>query len=234
MVAAAVIGGAVVAAGATAYAGSQAASATKDASSAAIDQQKAALDQQATLNKPYRDLGTTNMSTYQNLLTGDPATQAKTLESLPGYQFTKNQGIEDVMRAASSSGLNLSGNQVVAVQQYGSNLADQTFQQQLNNLLQPVQLGEAAAAGQAANVGTSASTIGNTLVNQGNTNAGITANEIAGLSKIAGTTSNSAMTYGTLNSLNTPGTVTPTPTYGDPNAGLPSAGGVASNPVITT
>ena len=232
MVAAAVIAGAVVTAGATAYSGSQASSATKDASTAAIDQQKAALDQQATLNKPYRDLGTTNMSTYQSLLTGDPATQAKTLESLPGYQFTKNQGIEDTMRAASASGLNLSGNQVAAVQQYGSNLADQTFQQQLNNLLQPVQLGQAAAAGQAANVGTSASNIGNTLVNQGNTTAAIDANTIAGITKAAGGAANAALTYGTLNSLNTPGTVTPT--YGDPNAGLPPAGGVASNPVITT
>lgn len=229
MVAAAVIGAAVVGAAGSAYAGSEAASATSKASNSAISEQQQALQQQATLSQPYRDLGTNNIQTYQNLLTGangpggpaapgSPGASANiesTLQSMPGYQATLTTGTEAAQRAAGASGLNLSGNQVAGVQQFGSQLADQTYQQQLNNLLQPIQLGQAAAAGQAANVGTSAANIGQIGINQGNNTANIDANEIAGITRAGSGAANQLITYNTLNGLNSPagGGAPAVPTY---------------------
>jgi len=208
MVAAAIIGAAVVTSAGVAASGSMAAGATKDATNASIAQQNKALSEQAQLSQPYRDLGTTNMQTYQNLLTGGGKGAAgieSTLQSLPGYQATLDTGIEAAKRSSAASGLNLSGNQVAGVETFGAQLADSTYQQQLNNLLQPLQLGQAAAAGQAANVGTSASNISNALINQGNTTANIDANTIAGITKAGSNEANQLVTYNTLRGLNDPG-----------------------------
>jgi hypothetical protein len=228
MVAAAVIGAGVVAAAGSVAASSISSSATGKASSAAISEQQAALNQQAQLSQPYRDLGTNNIQTYQNLLTGanGPAGAAtpgspgaasnieQTLQSMPGYTATLNTGTEAAERASAAGGLNLSGNQVAGVQQFGSQLADSTYQQQLNNLLQPIQLGQAAAAGQAANVGTTASNIGNIGINQGNNTANIDANEIAGITKAGSNATNQLITYNTLQGLQSPAGGGPAPNYG--------------------
>lgn len=239
MVAAAVIGAAVVGAAGSAYAGSESASATKSASNNAISEQQAALQQQAQLSQPYRDLGTNNIQTYQNLLTGangpngaaTPGSAAaganieQTLQTMPGYQATLDTGVEAAKRSSAASGLNLSGNQVAGVQQFGSQLADSTYQQQLANLLQPIQLGQAAAAGQAANVGTTASNIGQIGINQGNNTANIDANEIAGITRAGSGAANQLITYNTLQGLNNPSTSTPSvPTYG----GTPNFDGSAN------
>lgn len=219
MVAAAVIGAAVVGAAGSAYAGSEAASATTNASNNAISAQQSALATQTQLSQPYRDLGTNNIQTYQNLLTGanGPAGSnaapgsataganiEQTLQNTPGYQATLTTGTEAAQRAAGASGLNLSGNQVAGVQQFGSQLADSTYQTQLANLLQPIQLGQAAAAGQAANVGTSAANVGQIGINQGNNIANIDANEVAGITRAGSTAANQLVTYNTLNGLNNP------------------------------
>lgn len=207
MVAAAVIGAAVVGAAGSAYAGSEAAGATKDATNASIAANQSALAQQTALSQPYRDLGTSNIQTYQNLLTGGgqgAAGAEATLQSMPGYQATLNTGVEAAKRSSAASGMNLSGNQVAGVEAYGAQLADSTYQQQLNNLLQPIQLGQAAAAGQAANVGTSASNISGALINQGNNMANIDANTIAGITKAGSNATNQYLTYNTLQGLNNP------------------------------
>lgn len=221
MVAAAVIGAAVVGAAGSAYAGSEAAGATRDATNASIAANQSALAQQTALSQPYRDLGTSNIQTYQNLLTGGgqgAAGAEATLQSMPGYQATLNTGVEAAKRSSAASGMNLSGNQVAGVEAYGAQLADSTYQQQLNNLLQPIQLGQAAAAGQAANVGTSASNISGALINQGNNMANIDANTIAGITKAGSNATNQYLTYNTLQGLNNPG------------GGTPAAGGATGAP----
>lgn len=209
-VAGAIVGVGVLAAGATLASGAMAAGATKDASNAAISEQQAALAQQAELSKPYRDLGTSNIDTYQKLLTGGGGPNAganieQTLQNTPGYKATMDTGVEAAKRSSAASGMNLSGNQVAAVETFGAQLGDQTYQQQLNNLLQPIQLGQAAAAGQAANVGTAASNIGNIGINQGNNMANIDANTIAGITKAGSNATNQYLTYNTLQGLNNPG-----------------------------
>lgn len=201
MVAAAVIGAGVLAAGATVASGSMAASATNNASNAAISEQNQALNQQATLSAPYRGLGTAALPQYEALLgIGPGANSASTLAALqntPGYQFSQQQGQQGILNAASASG-GVGGNTLAALDQYNTGLASQTYQSAVGNIQGAVGLGQAAAAGQASNIGTAAGNIGSTLINQGNTNAGIYANEAAGLSKIAGNTANQYTTLAAL------------------------------------
>ena len=202
MVAAAIIGGAVVAGAATAYSGSAAAGATTAATNADIAQQNNALGQQATLSAPYRALGTTALPQYEALLgIGPGANSATTLAALqktPGYEFTQQQGEQGIKNAASATG-GVTGNTLTALDQYNTGLADSTYQNAVGNAQGAVGLGQAAAAGQASNIGTAASTIGNALINQGNTTAGIDANEAAGLSKIVGNTTSQYTTLAALN-----------------------------------
>lgn len=201
MVAAAVIGGVVAAAG-TAYAGHEAASATKSASNAAIQQQQNALSEQAQLSAPYRAFGEGAIPQLQSLLGiggGGSAGALQTLRQTPGYQFNQEQGTLNTLNAASAQGMNLSGNTLEALSRFNQGLADTTYQQQVGNLENAVNTGQAAAAGQAANVGNAAGNISNALINQGNTLAGIDANTVAGLTRSFG---NAANQYQTLQGLN--------------------------------
>lgn len=289
-IATAIVGGAIIGGIAMNSAAGKAADATTSATNASIAEQDKALAQQAALSEPYRNLGTSNIQTYQDLLTGGSgskplnyadwiaqqgpqagggggpdgatpfpqrapmsvdgvpmaramvggarmdsgggmiprgagatggASQAayqqylknfkptgggaagiqQTLESLPGYQFTRDQGIE----AAKRANPNLSGNQVVGATEFASNLANTTYAQRLQELLAPIQIGQAAAAGQAANVGSAAGNISGALINQGNTSAGIDANTAAGISKLAGNVGSQLLTYNTIQGLNNPG-----------------------------
>lgn len=194
----------------SAIAGSEAAGATKDASNAAIAQQQSALQQQSTLSQPYRDLGQSAIPQLQSLLgigtpgkNGQPTTQSQLdqLSSTPGYQFAQQQGQQNTLNAASAQGMSLSGNTLEGLSKFNQGLASETYQQDVQDLQSTVGVGQAAAAGQAANVGAAASNIGNTLVNQGNTLAGIDANVAAGISKSVGNASNQYLTNQTLQGL---------------------------------
>jgi len=105
------------------------------------------------------------------------------LESTPGYQFIKNQGLKAVQNSAAGKGLGVSGNALMGGVNYAEDLAGTTFQQQLKNyldqnvqafnmLFNPAQLGSGAA--QANMQGTS--NFNNSLLgaatNLGNTMAG--------------------------------------------------------------
>lgn len=207
MVAAAIVGGAVVAGVGSAVAGSEAAGATTSASNAAIAQQQQALNQQATLSQPYRDVGTAAIGQYENLLgigKEGAAGILPALEQTPGYQFALQQGETGILNAASAQG-GVSGNTLAALDRYNMGEASGTYQQQVGNLQSAVGLGQAAAAGQASNIGTAAGNISSTLINQGNTIAGIDANTAAGISKAIGSGTDQYLTMQTINALNTPG-----------------------------
>lgn len=206
MVAAAIIGAAVVAGGSAMAAGSMAAGATKDASNAAISEQQQALNQQAQLSQPYRDVGTGAISQYEALLGTGPNSNAQTiqqaLENTPGYQFTQSQGQKGILNAASASG-GVSGNTLTALDQYNTGLADQTYQTALGNSFNAVQLGQAAAAGQAANIGNAANNISSTLTNQGTNIANIDIGTAAGISKAVSGGAQNYAEYSALQALNT-------------------------------
>lgn len=201
MVAAAVIGAGVVSAGASAYAGSQAAGATRDASNAAIAEQRDALAQQSQLSAPYRALGESAIDQYKRILglgPGGTGDITPTLESMPGYQFTKDQGLKGIVNNASLTG-GVSGNTLADLDKFNAGLAAGTYQQNVDDLARAVGTGQAAAAGQAQNVGTAAGNIGSTLINQGNTLAGIDASTIAGITKAGSGTVNNLLTLQALN-----------------------------------
>lgn len=221
MVAAAVIGGAVVGAAGSAYAGDKAADATKKGTKSAVAEQRAAREQSERLSAPYRALGESALPQLKDLLGLGERGMAgirDTLSALPGYQFAREQGIEGTARAAAAKGFNLSGNQLTAIQDYGTNLADMTYGEQINRLLAPVSMGQAAAAGQAANGMGVANNISSLQQNQGNQLAGIEANKVAGIAGAATNAGNQWITQRTLDGLNSPGpTQAPTtaPTYAD-------------------
>lgn len=215
MVAAAVVGAAAIGAIGSGVAGSEAAGATRDASNAAIAEQRYALDQQAQLSAPYRALGSAAIPQYEALLGIGPQGTAgiKTaLESTPGYQFALDQGERGIVNQASAQG-GITGNTLAALDTYNAGVASGTYQQNVGDIASAVASGQAAAAGQAQNVGTAAGNIGSTLVNQGNTIAGIDANTIAGITKA---TSGGIDQYTTLQAL------------GALNSQAPAYGGEAS------
>lgn len=211
MVAAVAIGAAAVGAAGTAVAGSEAAGATRDASNAAIAQQQTALGQQDRLSAPYRQLGESAIPQLQTLLGISPAGQSskavsdaqlQALRNTPGYQFQQQQGTQNTINSASAMGMGLSGNTLEGLSKFNQGLADTTYQQSVGNLENLVNTGQAAAAGQAANVGNAAANTGNILMNKGNTLAGIDANTAAGVTKSIGNAYNN---YQTLSGLSNPG-----------------------------
>jgi hypothetical protein len=181
----AIAGAAVIGAGATIYASNKAASATKQASDKAIAAQEKAVSQQADLSAPYRGLGESAIPQYQQLLGltpgADKASIMQTLQNLPGYEFTKTQGLEATKAQAAAMGLGLSGNTLKALDEYGSGLANQTYGQRVNELAGAVGQGQAAAAGQAANIGQAASNVGNIAIGQGTNMGNIAMGQTAGV-----------------------------------------------------
>jgi hypothetical protein len=196
--------GAVVTGVATNMAASKAAKATQNAANTAAGVQYKALDQQQTNAAPYMAQGQSGIQTYNSLTSANPAQVQQTLESTPGYQATYGQGTEAAMRAAGASGMNLSGNQIAGVEQFGAQLGDSTYQQAINNALGQEQIGQGAAAGQSANIGQAASNLSNIAINQGNNMAAIQTNEIAGITRAGSSAANALLTYNTLQGLNNP------------------------------
>ena len=200
----AVIGAAAIGTVGAVVAGGMAASATRDASNAAIQQQQAALAQQKEMAAPYTQLGQNAMGAYQNLLgigkdgKVNPQLAQQTLQNMPGYQFEQQQGQQQTLAAAGAMGMGLSGNTLAGLSRYNQGLADQTYQQELQNLLAPVQIGQAAAAGQSANIGNAANNMSNIYQNQGQNNANIATGTIGG---ITGSIGNALNSYTTLNTL---------------------------------
>ena len=207
-VAAAVVGSAVIGAGAVVASSSSAARASNRASRAAIEQQQQALAQQERLSAPYRELGQQAMPAYMSLLglspdgtQVDPKLAQETLRNMPGYQFAQQEGQRGTLQAAGAMGMGLSGNTLAALDRYNVGLADQTYQDELRNLLAPVGIGQAAAANQAANVGTSAANIGNIQQQQGANLANIGINRAAGITNAIGQGVNQYVTQQTLRNL---------------------------------
>jgi hypothetical protein len=217
VVAAAIVGAAVVGGVGSAVAGSEAAGATKGATNAAVGEQNAALQQQAQLAAPYTGLGQAAIPQYENLLgigAGGTSGIQAALAQTPGYQFTQQQGETGILNAASAQG-GVGGNTLAALDQYNTGLAQGTYQQNLGDIQGAVGLGQAAAAGQASNIGTAAGNISGALINQGNTTAGIDANVAAGLTKAAGGAANNLVEQQTIGALMAQGGgYAGTPSYG--------------------
>lgn len=167
----ATVGAAVVGAGASIIGGRSQAKATKDATKAQTRAQKQALEAQMELARPYVEAGKNAMTQYQNLAPyqsfGMPQFQAD-----PGYNFRMSEGVKALERSAAARGLLQSGSTLKGITQYGQDVASQeygnAFQRYLTERearMDPYRyltgIGQAAAAGQAANVGEGLTALGN-------------------------------------------------------------------------
>lgn len=194
---------ALVGAGASIISGNKQAKAAKDASKAQTKAQKQALEAQMELARPYVEAGKNAMTQYQNLAPYQSFSMDQ-FQADPGYQFRMSEGLKALERSASARGLLQSGGTLKDITRFGQDAASQEYQNAFQRYLterearmEPYRyltgIGQAAAAGQAANVGEGMTALGNIQ------SAGIMgqANAFTNtLGSISGLASNAAGAYG--------------------------------------
>ena len=192
----------------SAIAGSMAADATEEATAKQVQAQQEALAQQERLSAPYRGLGESAIPAYQRLLGIGPNGQqlspqqiTQQLTQMPGYQFQLSQGLDATKRQAAAMGLGLSGNTLQALDKYSQGLASTSYQNQLENLLNPIKIGQAGAANQAAAASQTGANLGNIYGAQGQNQANIATGMVGGITNAIGGAANNYVTLNTLQGL---------------------------------
>lgn len=133
-------------------------------------------------------------------LTAGPNAIQASLESLPGYQFARTQGLKATQNAAAARGLGVSGAALKGAAKFATGLADQTYGDQVNRLQNVATMGQNAAAQTGSMATTNAGNIANNITGIGNAQA---ASNIAmgnAASSAANTIGNLAMTNAILKS----------------------------------
>lgn len=198
-VAAAVIGGSIIGAGASIYGANKAAGAQTDTTNAAIANQQAMFGQAKNALDPFIKAGgqgldwlkgwvdpTSGSNPLASLikLTTPGADMSETLAQTPGYQFAESRGLRGVNNALAARGLGGSRGAVTkGAGEYVTGLAQNTWQsvvQALQNLfggganaLQGlVGTGSNAAGALAGNALGTGQAVGSSLIGQGNAQAG--------------------------------------------------------------
>lgn len=180
MVAAAVVGAAVVGGVASSQAQkSSAKSAAKsqaDANEASIAEQRRQFDAVQELMKPYVNAGTQGLSGQQDLLGLNGADKQKAaidaINNSSAMQTYLQQGENSILQNASATGGLRGGNTQSALSQFRPQLLNQLVNQQYQNLSGLTSLGQNAAAG-VGNAGMqSANNISSLLQSTGQANAG--------------------------------------------------------------
>lgn len=168
------IGSAVVGGAAQSSAASKAAKAQTNAANQANATSREFFDITQKNLKPYINTGNLandKISKLEGLDGSDGSTIQATLESLPGYQFAKQQGLKSVQNSAAARGLGASGAALKGAASYATGLANETY----NNLLTGVQDTQHVGANAAAGLGNAATAtganIGNNLIGAGNAQA---------------------------------------------------------------
>lgn len=174
---AAIAGSAVVGAASSILGGrSQAKAADKAAKEQAkatkltIKAQEKALERQIGLQEPFRQTGVNALADYGTASQYTPFGMDQ-FQADPGYQFRMSEGLKALERSAASRGILQSGGTLKDITRFGQDAASQEYQnafqrylaerqQKLQPLEYRIGLGQAAASGQAANVGTSAGRTG--------------------------------------------------------------------------
>lgn len=176
------IGGAMVVGSVISSQASKSAAQTQaDAASQASATQNAALERQLALQQPFTTAGTTSVNQLSAMTQpGGAATKEFAYDPFnyqadPGYAFRMKEGMNAMNATAAARGGLISGNALKAGQIYGQEMGSQeygnafnrylsnranaqnTFQMNRNNLLDPLKfltgIGQAGASNQAANVG---------------------------------------------------------------------------------
>ena len=256
-----VAGAVVVGSVASSYIGSQAAKSAASTQAAAADRataaQQAGLDQQLAVSAPYVDKGTQALNQLSAMTQpGGAATKEFAYDPFnytadPGYAFRMKEGMNAMNATAAARGGLISGNALKAGQNYGQEMGSQeyqnsfsrylsnranaqnTFQMNRNNLINPLQfltgIGQGAAAGQAANIGNFANAQAANITGAGNAQA---AGQIGSANAYTGAASNAIGQYTLYNALNksaynSPGMMgnAQTPNWSNPYAGYNNGGG---------
>jgi hypothetical protein len=153
-VATAVVGSAVIGAGANAYAGGKAAKAQGKATDAGIAEQRYEFDEAKKILAPYVDAGTGSLNAQQDLLgLNGPEAQAKAIAMVresPEFTAMTQQGEEAILQNASATGGLRGGNTQDALAQFRPQVLSQLLNDRFTKLGGITQLGQAAASGQAS------------------------------------------------------------------------------------
>ena len=228
-VATAIVGTAVVGSIISSNASKSAAQTQADAANNATAANTAATERQIQVSEPWRTAGTTAVNQLSAMTQpGGEATKAFSYGPFdynantdPGTQFRLQQGLNAMNATAAARGGLISGNALKAGQDYGQAAGSQeyqnafsrylqnysnaqnTFQLNRNNLLGPLQFlsgqGQAAAAGQASNIGANAAN--NAALSTGAANAQA-AGQIGSANAFTGGASNAIGQYMLYNALN--------------------------------
>lgn len=166
----AVIGAGVLSAGAGVASSLIGSSAQQSAANTAANTQMSIYNQNQQLLNPYVQGGLGAYSTLNSLLGvgGNSQTMQDTLNNLPGYQFTLNQGLKSVQNSVAARGLGESGAAYKGAANYATGLAQSNFGNYAGLLQNSANTGmqagsSIAGVGQAtgANVGSSQIAAGN-------------------------------------------------------------------------
>lgn len=202
MVAAAIIGGAVVGAVGSNMAAGKSAGAQESAANTASATQLDMYNQSREDQTPWRQAGGSAigaLSSYYGLpgangQTPDAATTAandnKLIQSMPGYQFNLQQGNQAVQRDLAAKGLLGSGAAAKALTQYGQGAATSATGQYLNGLQSLAGIGQTSVSQTGALGANAANQIGSNQIYAGNAQATGYANQSnainSGLSGLTG------------------------------------------------
>ena len=194
MVAAAIVGGAVIGAAGSSMAASKAAKAQTNAANQAAQLDREMYYDQVARQEPFRQAGlkTTNELMRQMGLEGDATTagygnllkdfSAQDFQQDPGYAFRMSEGLKALDRQAAARGGLISGGALKASQRYGQDLASQEYQNAYNRYNQNRSMryqmltGQQTAGANATNaIGSAAqnyaANAGNALMQAGNARA---------------------------------------------------------------
>lgn len=170
----AVLGAGVIAGAGTAIASSSAASAQKKAAQLATQTEQNMFNQAAGYEKPFIDQGQQAYGTLNDLLGvgGNSDTMQKTLEGLPGYQFTLGQGLKSVQNSAAARGLGDSGAALKGAATYATGLANSNYSNYVTQLQNSATTGANAANSLSGNAVQTGSLQGGNQIGAGNAAAG--------------------------------------------------------------
>lgn len=169
----AAITGAVIAAGATAYAANRQSNAAEDAAraqqegtDATIAEQRRQFDLARSDSAPWREAGQQGLTGLLGLLS-DP----NSIQDSQAYQWRLGQGIQSLDRSAAARGSLFSGGQSADLMRFGQGEASQEYGNQWNRLAGLAGVGQTVNSQNAALGANMAGNIGNALQNNANARA---------------------------------------------------------------
>lgn len=131
-----------------------------------------------------------------------PEASLAAFKNSPDYKFALKEGVGALDASAASKGQLLSGNQLKAIQDYGSGLATQNFGNYVTRLSDLAHLGEAAGSQSGSFAINTGQNVGSNQIAAGEANA---AGTVGAYNALGGGLNNAFNNYLTLSRLQTPG-----------------------------